>query len=323
MSLSEVIGISRSWMRISCLDNQAKVTGLNLIFKIIKKDMKRYVLTFPLVVLCMVGSTYMVLESAGYFKRLYTLVGLPEFMGWYTAILSEAFQIILVMALPNDEKKAGFKYFLLLIVILIYILNVFAAGMNVGKPMIASWSKSDRNEKLLNVLEQEQQSLTKDLELFQNQNQQLNTAKTIKAKRQSFQEIKSHLSNEQPLNLMLVQVELSALWLLRVLIQLANLCCARIVGILWTNSNKSKSKAGNTIRDRENTPEIIRKWKAKYTRKENGFIGIAELSNGQFLAKSPKQKKAYKTFQGALKSFEGTPYQNKIVKQASRGRKGL
>jgi hypothetical protein len=275
--------------------------------------MKRYVLTLPLVVLCLAGSTYMVLESAGYFKKLYTMVGLPEFMGWYTAILSEAFQVILIMALPNEKEKAGFKYFLLLIVVLIYILNVFAAGMNVGKPMIASWSNSDRKEKLLTVLEQEQRSLNKDLELFQNQNQRLNTATTVKAKRQSFQEIKTHLKSEKTVNHMLVQIELFALWLLRVLIQLANLCLARIVGTLWTRSNKYNHKAENTILKRKEKPEIIRKWKAKYTREENGFIGIVELSNNSFLSITPTWKKSYKTFQGALKSLEETPYGNKIT----------
>ena len=263
----------------------------------------------------------MVMESAGYFKRLYSAASLPEFMGWYTAILAEAFQIVLIMALPDEKEKAGFKAFLLLIVTLIYVLSVFTAGMNIGKPMISSWSNSDRKENLLSVLKQEQKSLTKDLELFKNQNQRLNTAKTVKARRQSFQELKTHLKKEHSVSEFLVKVELIALWLLRVLIQLANLCCARIVGTLWTRSTKDNHKAESTISERKEKPEIIRKWKAKYTREENGFIGIAELSDGQFLAISPKQKKAYKTFQGALRSFEETPYQNKISNQASLDKK--
>lgn len=259
----------------------------------------------------------MVLESAGYFNKLYSEASLPEFMGWYTAILAETFQIVLIMALPDEKEKAGFKTFLLLIVTLIYVLIVFAAGMNVGKPMIESWNNSDRNEKILSVLEQEQKLLTKDLELFQNQNQQLNTAKTVKARRQSIQEIKTHLKSEKPENHFLIQIEIVALWLLRVLIQLANLCCARIVGALWSKVYKSKSTNQNTISERKEKPEIIRKWKAKYTREENGFIGIAELSNGQFLAITPKQKRAYKTFQGALKSFENSTYEDKIAKSPS------
>jgi hypothetical protein len=281
--------------------------------------MKRHLMTLLLGTLCLTGSTYMVLESAGYFQKLYLMAGLSGSMGWYTAVLSEAFQLTLVVFLPNNHDSKGFKYFLVTIIVMIYFLSVFAAGMNVGKPLIERWSRMNQNGELFRVLKEEQQSLQDDLLLFQKQNQQLNTALTVKEKRRSYQEIKDYLMKAPPFDALLIQIELVTLWLLRVLIQLANLCCGRLLANIWSQKERNTPLDIGNQNQQIDKPEVIRKWKARYTRQDKGFIGIVELNNGTFLSISPGRKKAYKTYKGALKSFEGTPYQNKIVNQPTWG----
>ncbi|NQU63603.1 MAG: hypothetical protein HQ517_04880 [SAR324 cluster bacterium] len=256
----------------------------------------------------------MVLESAGYYQKLYLVVGLSASMGWYTAILSEAFQLTLVMVLPTRTESQWFKYLLLGLISLIYLISVLAAGMNVGKPLIVRWSQMEQKQKLFNILESEQQSLQNDVNLFHQQNQKRNTAIIVKAKRQSYQEIKDHLKKEQPLDSLLIQIELIALWCLRVIIQLANLCCARLIATLWNLGTKPSPDPRSKKQSQTVAPGVIRKWKARYTRDDKGFVGIVELSNGSFLSITPKWKKSYKTFQGALKSLEETPYGNKITR---------
>ncbi|MBU2648155.1 hypothetical protein KKI24_25840 [bacterium] len=274
--------------------------------------MKKNIVTGLLCALCLAASSYIVLESAGYYQKLYILVGLSGVMGLYTAILSEAFQLVLVILLPSDNESSRQKYSLLAIVSLIYLMTIFAAGMNVGKPLIENWSQSNNQAKLLSLMLDERNSLNNQVRLLHSQNQKVNTILSIQAERESFQEIKNHLKNGNPVDSTLIKVELAALWLLRILIQLANLFCGRMIA---TRIGKGTTPIENQFqRTASANPKIIRKWKAKYTREENGFVGIMELDNRLFLAVSPDKKKKYKTFQGALGFFDDTPYQGKIPK---------
>ena len=253
----------------------------------------------------------MILESAGYYQKLYVLVGASSIMGMYTAILAETFQLALVIAIPSDKDASGTRYIFILIISLIYAATVFAAGMNIGKPLITQWNISSQKEKLFGVLTEEQKSLKAELSVYKEQKQKVNSAITIKASRQSFQEIKDHLKNETPINGLLIQIELAVLWGLRVLIQLANLCCGRILANNWRNGYSLKV---NTRANQEKA-KIIRRWKARYTREDKGFIGIMELSDGLFISVSPDHKKKYKTLQGAFKAFENSPYKEKLMKE--------
>jgi hypothetical protein len=279
------------------------------------ENTKRYFISFTLAILCVAASTYMVMESSGYYQKLYGLVGLKESMGIFTAILSEAFQLVLVIALPNGKDSKGTRFLILIIVLLIYLASVFAAGMNVAKPLITQWDQSFQKEKFYEVLQKEQQTLRGDLEIFREQRQKVNSVLTIRASRETFQEIKDHLKKETPINTFMIQVELIVLWGLRILIQLANLCCGRLLAMTWMK-NESLGKLNSQNRDvDQNKAKIIRRWKALYTRQEKGFIGVAELSDGTFLSITTEKKKRYKTFQGALKFFEGTPYHERINKE--------
>jgi hypothetical protein len=85
--------------------------------------MKRYFVPGILAALCLAGSSYIVLESAGYYKKLYVLAGLAPFMGWYTAILSEAFQLVLVIVLPTG--KENIPRFLNKCLVILITLNLF------------------------------------------------------------------------------------------------------------------------------------------------------------------------------------------------------
>jgi len=273
--------------------------------------MKRYFVPGILVALCFAGSSYIVLESAGYYQKLYALAGLSVKMGWFTAILSEVFQLALVMLLPAGEKNQVKKLSLLVIIALIYIMTIFAAGMNIGKPLIEKWSQSRRQDKLFSMLMKEQDVLNRQVNLFNGQKQKVNTAISINAQRESFQEIKNHLEANGSINEILIQIELAALWLLRILIQLANLICGRFIVINW---KENRNKLSNVLTESE-TPKktkVIRQWKARYTRNEKGFIGILELDDGHFISVSPDGKRKYKSFQRALNFFNGSSFREKI-----------
>ena len=271
--------------------------------------MKRFFVSVILATLCLAGSSYIVLESAGYYQKLYILADLPGEMGWYTAILSEAFQFMLVILLPTRKENRIRWHALLVIIVLIYTITIFSAGMNVGKPFIEKWNRSKTNDKLYSILLEEQKALNGQIKLLHDQKQKLNTVISIKAGRHSFQEIKNHLKKELPVDSTLIQVELAALWLLRILIQLANLFCSRMIALNW----KTKTVREAPIQGRATLKtRVVRKWKAKYTREESGFVGVMELDNGYFLSVSPDKKRKYKTFQGALNFFNDGLYEGKI-----------
>jgi len=271
--------------------------------------MKKHIVTGLLSALCLAASGYIVLESAGYYQKLYILAGLSGVMGLYTAILSEAFQLALVIMLPTSNERKNQRYSLLTIITLIYMITIFAAGMNVGKPLIEKWRKSKNQGKLLNVLLEERRVLNGQVKLLHNQNQKVNTILSIQAERESFREIKNHLKSKSPVDSTLIQMELAALWLLRILIQLANLFCGRIIALNW----KTKTISEALIQRKASLKaRVVRKWRAKYTREESGFVGIMELDDGNFLAVSHDKKRKYKTFKRALNFFDDSPYQGKI-----------
>jgi hypothetical protein len=273
------------------------------------ENMKKHIVAGLLVGLCLTASSYIVLESASYYQKLYILAGLSGAMGTFTAILSEAFQLTLVMVLPSGEEKRSQRFSLLVIISFIYAMTIFAAGMNVGKPLIEDWNQSDNQSKLFNVLLEERKVLNGQAKLFHAQNQKVNTVLSVQAERESFREIKNHLKNKKTVDSTLIQVELAALWLLRILIQLANLFCSRMIALNW----KTKTVREAPIQGRATLKtRVVRKWKAKYTREESGFVGVMELDNGYFLSVSPDKKRKYKTFQGALNFFNDGLYEGKI-----------
>jgi len=273
--------------------------------------MKRFFIPGILVGLCFAGSSYIVLESAGYYQKLYALAGLSGVMGWYTAVLSEVFQLALVMLLPTGKESQVKKLSLFVIIALIYIMTIFAAGMNIGKPLIEKWSQSKRQDKLFSILVKEQETLNHQVSLFNGQKQKLNTAISVQAQRNSFQEIKDHLASKNSINENLILIELAALWLLRVLIQLANLICGRFIAINW-KENFNLQNHVLTESEVFKKAKVVKRWKAKYSRNDKGFIGILELDDGSFLSVSPKGKRKYQSFQRALNFFNGSDYRDKI-----------
>ena len=193
-------------------------------------------------------------------------------------------------------------------------MTIFAAGMNIGKPFIEKWSQSRRQAKLYSVLMKEQEVISRQVNLFNDQKQKVNTAISVKAQRESFQELKNHLTANNSINETLIQIELAALWSLRILIQLANLICGRYIALSW-KENLESVKTNHSESINPNKAKVIRQFKAKYTRNENGFIGILEFDDGSFVSVGPNGKRRYKSFQRALNYFNGSPYKDKIPNQ--------
>jgi len=227
--------------------------------------------------------------------------------GLYLATLAETFLITLTIALPNNNQSKGTRYLFLLIIAAIYLLSVFAAGANIGKPLFGQWSQSRQKEKLYKILVKEQESIQNEMLLFREQKQKLNSAVSVKESRRSFQEIKDHLNTEIPINSLLIKIEITSLWALRVLIQFANLLCSRILAKNFRVKNIPTSTGA------QNKASVIRKFKARYTRADNGFVGILEFSDGNYISILPDKKRRYKTFKGALGFFDGGPYEGKIA----------
>jgi hypothetical protein len=266
-----------------------------------------YTTNLSLFGLCVFGSSFMIWESSSYYQQLYNLAGFPKVAGLCLATLSEVFLITLTVSMPDNKDSKWKKYLFLLIISLMYLLSVFGAGASIGKPMFKQWSQSTQKEKLYEILMKEQQSIQSELLLFQEQKQKLNSAVTVKESRRSFQELKNHLNTESPINSIMVKIELSVLWALRVLIQLANLLCSRILAKNLRVKNTSPSAII------QNKASVVRKFKARYTRADNGFVGILEFSDGNYVSVLPDKKRRYKTFKGALGFFDGGLYEGKIA----------
>lgn len=139
--------------------------------------------------------------------------------------------------------------------------------------------------------------------------QRTNTAISVKARRENFKALKEHLnSTDENIAGWVQQLEIILLFILRVVIQLANLICAIILGELYFGKKHSER-----TEPEKKEVKVVNKWKAKYTQEEKvGFVGIVELSDGTFRACLPDQRRNYKSFNRALKFFEGTPYEGKV-----------
>ncbi len=263
--------------------------------------MKKYIPILFLGMINILAATFMIHESAGYYSMLY-----PEnlyFIPWIAAVLAEAFQhIMMIMSGEKNWQTWIFRG----LAGLLFILTVLAAGYRVYKPIELAGNQAGHSNELLQILKDEVKDNRKDRELFlqEGNKQKTNAAIAARERRKSSDELKELL--KQPTNQEIKELspfEIFQMFFLRMAIQITALGCAWKIGSIYRQGTGSKE---HKIR------KIVKRWKAKRLRAEQGFVGIVQYNDGSYLSVTQKQRKSYKTFNGAIQFFTGTKYEGKI-----------
>ncbi len=203
----------------------------------------------PLFIILLLGliasaSFWMILESSLYYNSFYQ----ESWKGFYLAELLELFAITLaVIKIGNLPLRILAKS----IMCAIFAVIIFAAGMQAINPTLQSMAKSNQKKDLVHVLQEEVKTLKVDFTVFSGSLQKTNTAITANERRKMVAELvgvlKSDVSSNSG-NVALANIIL--LLSIRFLIQLANLCCAGMVGNYYRTARvipKEKKKAAKSF----------------------------------------------------------------------------
>ena len=197
---------------------------------------KKAALIVTLFMLIGVLSYSMVLEVAGYYMSYYPN---DELRGWFIVVLPELVMIgLMVSHIPNKCKvpflnvRISFTNLISkVLVALIFTITVAAAGLHTLGPSLEELMQSKRENELIKLLEDEKRDLQRDSKSFHETSQRTNLAITARAKRENREEMKQLLRTKQ--SSMLPVIEIALIFILRVVIQTANLLFAYYLGYLY------------------------------------------------------------------------------------------
>lgn len=204
------------------------------------------------VFLVIAASVFMISEVAEYYNGFYSE---NSYKGLFTAILAEFFGLgLMIIHIPagikipfTTIKIPLINFISKMLVLIIFVITVMAAGLHVLKPSIKTLSELNKENLLLGILEQEHKDLTRDIESFQDTNQKVNLAITAKANRRNREEIKELLREKR--SPVLPIVEISLIFILRIVIQMSNLLFAYSIGYIYRlPSSRTNSTAGSELK---------------------------------------------------------------------------
>lgn len=174
------------------------------------------------------ASFFMVTESAEFYARFY-----PDgsWRGLYLAGLLEAF--LLIMAVIRIGGRWD-RFLTGGVMAGLFCVIIFAAGMQAIGPILETMGREGARNRLVAVLNQELATLDRDFTTFERARQKGNLAVTALQKRKIYKELKTASGQPGAKETGLAgQVQIGLLLTIRFLVQLANLLCARGIGILY------------------------------------------------------------------------------------------
>ncbi len=174
------------------------------------------------------ASFFMVTESAGFYERFY-----PDgsWRGLYLAALLEGFLLILAMIRVGGRLH---RFLSAAVMLGIFSAIIFSAGMQAVAPILKTMEKSSAEEKLVGVLNLELKTLNEDSGAFERSRQKGNLALTAVQKRKIFKELKDvHRNSTVGEAGKASMITMGLLLMIRFLIQMANLLCARAIGMVY------------------------------------------------------------------------------------------
>jgi len=184
------------------------------------------------------ASFFMITESARYYTFFY------ESGAWqplYLAGLLELF--VLVLATIKIGAKKTFHLIQKMIMIGVFTVIIFAAGMQAVNPTLETVAQFEQKEKLAGILEEEYKTLKKDREVFEKQRQKGNTAIAAAERRKIVEDLKSLFSQDVKTDTGRVAlINILLLFTIRFLVQMSNVFCASMLGVYFRGDKQKISK---------------------------------------------------------------------------------
>lgn len=219
----------------------------------------RWVLILFLLFISLAASIFIVIESGTFYQQFYHqhLAYIP--MGYCAAALNEIFMAVMAATwLPVKFKKKKqithpANYLFKFLLVILFVTTVGGASFNSVSPLIGKIQKQNNTSKIISVLEAQVNDADQSFETFKEQNQKTNTALAARNQVKIKEELKSKLGNIESTSSLWFQI--GFIILLRLGVQLANLCCVWLAGWLYrsrneltkTSQKKSSPKADNQV----------------------------------------------------------------------------
>ena len=216
-------------------------------------------------------STFMILESAGYYESHYTG---EIYKGLWLALLLEVFSIFLAIIKPGSFIG---KVFAKTTLFLLFLVLVATAGMKAVNPTLELLAKDTKQNDIESVLKLELQILNEDVETFKDK-QRVNHAIASKQRRKIAEELKKSVveSDAQANTGIIAYVNIALLLIARILVQTANLYCASVLGGIWVK--KKRKYRRRTKAAKKPVKRVKRKKASKVSSPKNDTAKIAAVA---------------------------------------------
>lgn len=186
----------------------------------------------------------MITESARYYEFFY------ESGAWqplYLAGLLELF--VLVLAVIKIGTSRFFNLLQKLIMVGVFSVIIFAAGMQAVNPTLESVAVIEQKEAITDLLKEEYKNLQKDRDVFERQKQKRNTAIAAAERRKIIQDLKDVFNQDITTDKGRVAlVNILLLFTIRFLVQLSNIFCASMLGVYFRiREEDTRKKTGKEL----------------------------------------------------------------------------
>lgn len=196
----------------------------------------KIVFIFVLTLIVATASFFMITESARYYRFFY------DESAWqplYLAGLLELF--VLVLAVIRIGTSKLFHATQKLIMVGIFSVIIFAAGMQAVNPTLESLAEISKKTEMAEILKQEYQNLQEDRQIFKDQKQRLNTAIAAKERRKLVEDMKTLFDQDVKTDKgRTALINIALLFSIRFLVQIANIFCASMLGVYFRGRGKQK-----------------------------------------------------------------------------------
>lgn len=189
---------------------------------------KRMAFLVILSIIIFMASGFMVMESAAYYVNYY---GFGAWQPLYLAALLEGF---LISTAIIKVGKWWFKALANIIMTGLFCVIIAAASMNSISPSIETIDNNAKKEVLFNIIQNEHETLTKESDVLMNgSTYSMNQAASRRTK--NIDDLKNILKQEEKVkdNTKIAILNVWLFIIIRFLIQLGNLYCAKVFGIVY------------------------------------------------------------------------------------------
>lgn len=221
------------------------------------------------------ASIFIVIESGTFYQQFYNQHLALFQMGYWAALLNEIFMAIMAATwLPekhNKNKKSihPANYLFKFLLFILFLTTVGGASFNSIAPLLEHIQEQNNRSKIITIIETQVKDNNLSFKTFSTQNQKTNTALAARNQIKAKEELKSKVDNFKSTFSLWFQIFFIVL--LRLGVQLANLCCVWLVGWLYREKEKKPEQKPVTTSPTGSPFQVLPK---EITIQETGWSNI-------------------------------------------------